>query len=79
MNKFYVLCLFVAIICGAYFCGLNMGIEKCRAKTAQKNAENIQQQYIQNNNNKRIIHDKVYKTGVGDVRRFLRDKYTIAE
>ena len=69
----------VVIIGGFYVCGFYNGKEKCRAEIAQQNAENIHSQYIQNNNNKRLIHEKVYKTGAGDIRGILRDKYTIVE
>ena len=64
-----------ALILGAYFYGVNITNAKCREKQSQNNLveiQNIEQ-------NKRIIHDTVYKTGMGDIRRILRDKYTIAE
>jgi len=32
-----------------------------------------------NNIKERNINDTVFKTGVADIRRILRDKYTIAE
>lgn len=60
---------------GAYFYGFNIANSKCQNKQLQNNIFEIQQ--IQQN--KKEIHDTVYKTGVADIRRILRDKYTIAE
>ena len=60
---------------GAYFYGVNIESEKCRNKYLQTDLE----QTIQMQQNQRIIHDTVYKTGVADIRRILFDKYTIKE
>ncbi len=75
MNKMYFIVLISALIFGAYFYGTNISNMKCREKQANNNLIEIQQ----TEKNKRIIHDTVYKTGVRDIRRILRDKYTIAE
>ena len=75
MNKIYFIVLISAFVFGAYFYGLNITNAKCREKQSQNNLIEIQQ--IERN--KRIIRDTVYKTGVRDIRRILRDKYTIAE
>lgn len=75
MNKIYFVMIASAIILGAYFYGVNITNVKCRERQANNNISEIQ--HIENN--KRIIHDTVYKTGVRDIRRILRDKYTIAE
>ena len=56
-----------------------VGFITAKKNVVQQNTENIHNQYNQNNNNKRVIHEKVYKTGAGDIRGILRDKYTIAE
>ena len=63
------------MIFGAYFYGVNITNAKCDKKYLQNNLQNIQQ--IQQN--QRVIHDKVYKTGVADIRRILHNEYTIAE
>ncbi len=63
------------MIVGAYFYGTKIGNSKCEILNFQnqiKTTEQIQQ-------NERILNDTVYKTGVRDIRRILRDKYTIAE
>ena len=64
-----------ALCLGAYFYGANITNAKCREKIAQNNLNEIQQ--IEHNT--KDIHDTVIKTGVADIRRILRDKYTIAQ
>ena len=75
MNKIYLMIAISALIFGAYFYGVNITNAKCREKNAINNLTEIQ--IIEQNTRK--IHDTVYKIGVVDIRRFLRDKYTIAE
>ena len=79
MNKIYLLFGMGAIVCGVYFCGAWVGDAKCRANIAQENLKQIQIIQKQNVITKRNNHEIVYKTGVGDIRRILRDKYTIAQ
>ena len=71
MIRIYFIVGVSAMIFGAYFYGVNMTNSKCEKKYLQ----NIQQ----TQQKQRVIHDKVYKTGVGDIRRILRDKYTITD
>ena len=52
-----------------------MGVSKCKIQNLQNQINAGEQQQTK----ERIINDAVYKTGVGDIRRILRDKYTIAE
>ena len=73
MIRIYFIVGASAMIFGAYFYGVNMTNSKCEKKYLQNNLQNIQQ----TQQKQRVIHDKVYKTGVGDIRRILRDKYTI--
>ena len=75
MNKIYFVALICALVVGAYIYGVNITMANCRAEHAQNNLADIQN--IQKN--KKDIHEKVYKTGVADIRSVLRDKYTIAE
>ena len=79
MNKIYLLFGFCAILYGAYFYGINITKAKCQARIATENLQTFQYFQQQNNTIKRNNHEIVYKTGVGDIRRILRDKYTIAE
>lgn len=75
MNKFYILMVFCALVFGAFFYGKNIEHTKCQMQHAVEQNQN-QNQIFQN---KRVIHDSVYKTSVGDIRRILHDKYTIKE
>lgn len=75
MNKIYLICGASAFVFGAYFYGFNIANSKCQNRQLQIDISEIQK--IQQN--KKEIHDTVYKTGTGDIRRILRDKYTIAE
>lgn len=75
MNRVYFVILMGALIMGAYFYGVNITNVKCREKNAINNLTEIQHM----EQNKRDIHDTVYKTGLADIRRILRDKYTVAE
>lgn len=64
-----------ALVLGAYFYGANIMDAKCREQIAQNNLNAVQQ----TEHNKKEFHDKVIKTGMYDIRRILRDKYTIKE
>ena len=75
MNKLYILCLFGLVVCVVYFYGEHVGYSKCKIQNYQNEINLIEQ----NTKSKRIINDKVYKTGVRDIRRILHDKYTIKE
>ena len=75
MNRIYCGVLISAFVLGAYFYGLGIGRANCRIQYLNQE-QKIQQVNIKN---QRKIHDKVYKTGLSDIRSILRDKYTIAE
>ena len=75
MTKLYLIIAICVTVVGAYFFGINIGNAKCQLKLSRQ----IQQTQTQDIRNKRVINDKVYKTGVSDIRRILFDKYTIAE
>ena len=79
MNKLYLFLSICAVVCGAYLCGTVVADARCRARISQQNLQTVQNIQNQITKNKRIIHDTVYKMGVDDVRRILRDKYTIGE
>ena len=79
MNKLYFLLGVCAVVCGAWLCGAKIADSKCRAQVANQNLEILQNMQKQTIQNKRKNHEIVYKTGVADVRRILRDKYSIAE
>ncbi len=75
MNKLYVLLFVCLVIFGAFFVGQNVGKLKCQKNTAINEI---------NNETKIIkitekINAETFHTGVADIRRILRDEYTIAE
>lgn len=77
MTKLYLIILICicAISAGAFFYGKNIGVSKCEIQNLQNQINTTEQNQV----NKRILNDKVFKTGVADIRRILRDKYSIAE
>ena len=75
MTKIYLIVLMCATIVGAYFYGKSVGVAQCEKQYLQNQINTTQQQKI----NERVINETVYKTGVRDIRRILRDKYTITE
>lgn len=79
MNKFYLCILLVGVVCGAYVCGAAVSGAKCRANVAQQNLRDLQNFQNEITQTKRKNHETVYKTNTNDIRRILRDKYTIAE
>ena len=75
MNKIYVVALFGALCTVFYFYGLNVGKSKCEIKNIQQQINTVQE----TKQKERIINEKVYKTGVGDIRRILHNEYTIKQ
>jgi len=79
MNKLYLFLAVCALVCGAYFYGMNLADAKCRAHFSQQNLQSIQNYQNQIMKNKRQTDEIIYKTSVRDIRRVLRDKYSIAD
>ena len=75
MPKIYLIVCLGAFIFGAFFYGKNLEQEKCRVRYLQANEQHQEQMLLK----ERGIHENVYKTSLVDIRRILRDKYTIAE
>ena len=75
MFRFYV----AVAVCTAFFCcfwvGTIVGRVRCNLAVTQAASENI----IENVKQLRIYDEKVIRTSVGDIRRILHEKYTIAE
>ena len=67
--------LMCAITVGAFFYGKHVGVSKCEIQKLQNQINTTEQNQV----NERILNDKVFKTGVADIRHILRDKYSIAE
>lgn len=75
MNKIYLALLFVGVVFGAFVCGGKIADAKCQMRFAQTSKTQIEQSLYNN----RILDDKVYKTGVADIRLILQSEYSIAE
>lgn len=75
MYKLYFIALIGALVVGAYVWGGQVANEKCRGRYLARAWE------IQSETQK--IQEKVnaesFNRGVDDIRRFLHEKYTIAE
>lgn len=75
MNKLYLLLFFIAVVWGAYWVGGRVASEKCRGAAAN-NAVAQQAELIKI---QEVVNAEAVSRGVGDIRRVLREKYTIAE
>lgn len=75
MNKIYFYGAGVAVCAALYFCGRTVGASRCRADTATANMQT--QIYLIKQTEK--VNAEVFNLGVGDIRRILHEKYTIAE
>ncbi len=73
--KNYLILAVVVIIAGAYFFGARIGREKCAVANARTQTNEI----INITDIQRNTDEKVFNTGVRDIRRVLCEKYTIAE
>lgn len=72
---FVVVGALVFIIVGAYHVGIKDGKNKCVLRTS----ENIAHQQIHLIHLQEKINANTVKTATGDIRRVLREQYTIAE
>ena len=79
MNKMYVIFLMISVFSLSYLYGLNVADSKCKIRIANQQTEFLQKSQKEYFQNKRLINEKVYKTGVSDIRNILFDKYTFAE
>ena len=73
--RIYFMAAIAAVVCCAYWAGLRIGREQCRADAARV-ATDAQTQILQQ---QRKIDAETYNRGTGDIRRVLREKYTIAQ
>ena len=79
MNKVYVFISICILMCATYMFGAKIADAKCRIRFTQESLSNTEKQTEQILNNKRILHEQVYKTGVADIRHILQSEYSIAE
>ena len=75
MNKIYFLLFLIVVVGGAYFVGGRVEHEKCKADAADKVASH-QIQFIKLQED---INAEAFSRRGDDIRRVLREKYTIAE
>lgn len=76
MKKYLFIAAMCAGVCaGAYWAGGRVASQKCATQIAEIRAE---QQSV-NLENMVNVNEKVFNTGVRDIRRILRTEYTIAE
>ena len=75
MKYMYCATLFGVAIFLSYVMGVHVGKLKCDARIANMNTNEI----IVNTKQIGNINETVFHTGVGNIRRILREKYTIAE
>lgn len=75
MIRFYCAALLCAAIFLSYFVGGHIANIKCRERVANANVAQI----ISDTKTIGDINDTVFRTGVGDIRRILHQKYTIGE
>ncbi len=75
MFRIYFFCAVAACGVGLYFYGRAAGVSRCRmdigAATMRAHVQIIKQV--------EKVNEDAMHTGVGDIRRILREKYTIAE
>ena len=75
MYKLYFLLFLLAVVCGAYFAGGQVGRQHCNARMgADVITQQSQIMKIQGD-----INAEAYNLNTGGIRRRLREKYTIAE
>jgi len=79
MTKIYLILSIISIVVLSYFYGANVANAKCKLLFAQQQSAFLQKSQEQYLENKRLIDEKVYKTGVVDIRGILFNKYTISE
>ena len=75
MNKLYFLLFFIVVVWGAYIVGGRVASERCRGAVANDVATQ-QMKFIRLQED---INAEVVSRGGDDIRRILREKYTIAE
>lgn len=73
--KNYLIVAVAVIIAGAYFFGTRIGRMKCEVKFLRAQSD----EFINIVEVKRNTDEVVFNTNLGDIRRILHKKYTIAE
>ncbi|MDE5615520.1 MAG: hypothetical protein K2I81_01665 [Alphaproteobacteria bacterium] len=79
MKMFYLFGGVFAALVLAYFVGGALGRAECRERIAVQNAKAVAIAHTAIIEKERKIDAETYRIGAGDIRRVLREKYTIAE
>lgn len=75
MNRIYLLLFVVVIMVGLYLVGIVVGKSRCQTD----NVVVVTQQQTELINLERKVNAESFNRGVDDIRRILREQYTIKE
>ena len=79
MYKIYLVGLISLALFLCFLAGEFRGSAKCKEEFAEKTIENLKNNQIIYENQRKEIDEKVFSTSLHDIRRILREKYTIAD
>lgn len=79
MYKLYFVGLIGLTLFLCFLAGEFHGGAKCKEEFSEKTIENIKDNQIIYENQRKEIDEKVFSTSLHDIRRILREKYTIVE
>lgn len=79
MYKIYLIGLIGLTLFLCFLAGEFRGSAKCKEEFAEKTIENLKNNQIIYENQRKEIDEKVFSTSLHDIRRILREKYTIAD
>ena len=77
--RIYLIIAGVVACLGVFWTGGEIARQKCRAENANLATEHLVNINKITNKIKRDTNEKIFNTSVGDIRRILRQKYTIAD
>lgn len=75
MPKIYLFILIGVIAIGIYWSAVAITREKCKSENALSEKQKIQTVIV----TKKELDEKIFNTGVNDIRNILRAKYTIRD
>ncbi len=79
MYKFYLVGLICLALFLCFLAGEFRGNAKCKEEFAEKTIENIKDNQTIYENKRKEVDEKVFSTGLHDIRSILRQKYTIVD
>ena len=79
MYKLYLVGLISLALFLCFLAGEFRGNAKCHEELAQETIENLKNNQIIYENQRKEIDEKVFSTSLHDIRRILHEKYTIAD